>query len=496
MNPSSSLLELNTFAWLREKRREAGTAISLDEVPLREWAQLRKQGMDFVWLMGVWKRSPRARRLALTHPDLIKAYDALLPDWSPEDISGSPYAVYAYEADPFLGAQAGLLSRVRESLREAGMRLILDFVPNHLALDHPWTLEDPGLFLTPKPSILREHPEWFFQTEKGTWLAHGRDPYFFPWTDTVQVNFFSPRLRKKMTEELLKIASCCDGVRCDMAMLGLNSVFSKVWEGAASSPAPSLEFWKAVIPAVKDRYPDFIFMAEVYWDLERPLIEAGFDFVYDKVFYDRLRSGDAVSVREHLRSQKGIEERMLRFIENHDEARAASAFPGPLAFSAALAAAMQPGIRFFHQGQAEGRTQHYPVQLGRWPDFQGDPASESFYRMLGREVQGAVFRKGFWNLPEARPAWEGDVTWRSLFSTAWHWGRDWRLAVVNLSQTRARGRIPWPFAPAGGEKTFLKDLMTGSLFERSGQELRAEGLFIDLGPGEAHFFRSFYGERF
>lgn len=495
MNPSFSLLELNTFAWLREKRREAGTAVTLAEIPAREWARLRKQGFDFLWLMGVWKRSPRARRLALTHPDLIKVYDSLLPGWIPEDITGSPYAVYAYEADPFLGG-SGVLAAAREAMNEAGLKLILDFVPNHLAMDHPWTLEDPSLFVAPTESALSDHPDWFFRTEKGVWLAHGRDPYFAPWIDTVQVNFFSARLRKKMTEELLRIAACSDGVRCDMAMLGLNSVFSSVWEGVVRSPVPPLEFWKAVIPAVKSRYPDFLFMAEVYWDMERTLLEAGFDYVYDKTLYDRLRAGDAAGLRAHLRSQNGIEDRMVRFIENHDEARSAAAFPGALSRSAALAAALQPGIRFFHQGQGEGRVSHYPVQLGRWPEVKPDASSEGFYKILWKELQSAVLRKGFWHLPEAGPVSQGDESWRGLFCTAWNLGREWRLGVVNLSQERAWGRIPWPFAPAGPEKIFLKDLFTGALYERYTAELRAQGLYVELGAGEAHFFRSFYGERF
>jgi len=494
MNPAASLLELNTFAWLTQKRRETQMSLSLSDVPAKEWAKIRKQGFDFIWLMGVWKRSPKAQLLAQTHPNLIQAYDTLLPKWTPEDICGSPYAVYGYESDPFLG-QGDVLAGTREAMKTAGLKLILDFVPNHLAFDHPWTLEDPALFVRGNEANRKEHPEWFFKTEKGVWLAHGRDPYFAPWIDTVQVNFFSARMRKRMTEELLKIAAVSDGVRCDMAMLGLNGIFSKVWNGVFTGTVPTLEFWEAVICGVKDRYPDFLFIAEAYWYTERPLIKAGFDFIYDKVFYDRLRAHDAQDLRMHLKAQDGLVDRMVRFIENHDEARAAKAFPGSWSRSAALAAALQPGIRFFHQGQAEGRTHHFPVQLSRWPEAKPDVALEAFYKMLWKELQTSVLTKGYWHLPEAKPAWEGEESFKGFFVSSWNLGREWRLGVMNLGETRGRARIPWPFA-AESEEVCLKDLLTGTVYKRSAEALREEGLYVELDAGDAHFFKSFYADRF
>lgn len=481
------MMELNTFVWLNRKRREAGRALTLDEVSDAEWESLKQKGFDYVWLMGVWKRSPGARKIALTHPNQIKIYDALLPGWTEADITGSPYAVYGYERDPFLGPPS-VLVKIKKKLNAAGLKVILDFVPNHLAFDHPWTLSHPELFVRASKTDLKNHPGWFFKTEGGAWLAHGRDPYFEPWIDTVQVNFFSAEMREKMTGELLHIAAVADGVRCDMAMLGLNEVFSRVWGETVRLKAPAEEFWKEAIRTVKARYPKFLFMAEVYWDLEKKLLDLGFDLVYDKKFYDQLRAGSADGARRHLLSQEGLETRMVRFIENHDEMRAAEVFLGERSKAAALACALQPGMRFFHDGQAEGAARHIPVQLARGPEEPVHEALKGFYEKLWNECSKPLLKKGLWQILQPRPSWDADPSYHHIMVTAWTLGEDWRLGVLNLAEGRCSARIPWVF-PDLSENLYLEDLFSGVVYQRSQSELKAHGLYVELGPGEVHFFK-------
>ncbi|HPS37580.1 MAG TPA: alpha-amylase family glycosyl hydrolase, partial [Candidatus Omnitrophota bacterium] len=320
MRKHPQLMELNAFFFVSRMSEKYGRKLTLSTVPDEEWRVFADRGFDYLWLMGVWERSPGSRAHAQKEPNLVHAYDMILPGWKKEDVAGSPYAIHNYELDPYLGNPDELF-QLKMKLNGMGIGLILDFVPNHLAFDHPWTVEHSRRFVSGKKEILKAHPEWFFNTANGKKLAHGRDPYFPAWIDTAQVNFWSADLRRAWLETLQKIAKVADGVRCDMAMLGLNEVFREVWGEHISDTQPQTEFWAEVIPRVKQISPNFIFMGEVYWDLDWALMQLGFDFTYDKRLYDRLYYDSPVSVRDHLKADPIYADRCLRFIENHDEER-------------------------------------------------------------------------------------------------------------------------------------------------------------------------------
>ena len=97
--------------------------------------------------------------------------------------------------------------------------------------------------------------------------------------DVIQVNAFNPGLRAAAIATANSIAAQCDGIRCDMAMLMLNDVFRRAWSPRAGRSLPT-EYWQDLIPAIKARYPDVLFIAEAYWDLEYELIQKGFDYCY------------------------------------------------------------------------------------------------------------------------------------------------------------------------------------------------------------------------
>ena len=246
-----------------------------------------------------------------------------MPDYRPQDVVGSPYCVRAYEVDPRLGGRDGL-ARARAALARHGLGLILDFVPNHVAPDHPWTRTNPELFVRGTSQELEDDPGSFVAID-GSVLARGRDPYFPAWPDVVQLNAFAPALRTTVIATLRDIAEQCDGVRCDMAMLMMNDVFSRTWGARVGAP-PAEDYWPTVIPAVRDAHPGFRFIAEAYWDLEWALQQQGFDFCYDKRLYDRLVAGEARQIRPHLSADRQYQQRLVRFIENHDEPRAAAVF--------------------------------------------------------------------------------------------------------------------------------------------------------------------------
>ena len=409
-----------------------------------------------MWLLGVWDRSPEGKRIARE----------LLRDWPADDVGASPYAVRSYNVNPDFGGEEELRT-IRQALRARGLRLLLDFVPNHLARDHSWTTE---------------HPERFVRGPDG--FAYGRDPYFPPWTDTYQLDYRRADVREAMKNELLRISELCDGVRCDMAMLVLRDVFRRTWGG--DFDPPDGEFWPGAIDAVRQRNGDFIFLAEAYWGLEGELRSMGFDFTYDKTLYDRLRNGDAAAVCQHLRVPRHEQDSLARFIENHDEDRAVRAFASPRA--AATIALTLPGLRLIHDGQLEGRSIRIPIQLTRRPDEPPDPSMQKFYAQLLPALRDPVFSTGEWRLLEPKQAWDGNPTHDNFIAFTWTNDEQMRLVVVNLAPTASQCYLQLDAQRLSGGQRYLYDLINDIEYRRSGDELLERGLYLNVPPFFSHVF--------
>jgi glycosidase len=463
------IYEINTWVWLGELSRRYGRTLTLRNVPAGEWDALAELGIDALWLMGVWERSPAGARIAMRNQDLVAAFKRALPDFSPEDNVGSPYCIRDYIADAHLGGADGL-AEARRRLAERDIALILDFVPNHAAPDHAWTAECPEYFIQGDAEDLISDAGSFLQIGNRI-FACGRDPHYPAWPDVLQLNIFCADTRQALTRTVLDVAGQCDGVRCDMAMLGINAVFARTW-GPRAGNEPAQEFWTGLIARVRQQHPDFLFVAEAYWDLEWQLQQQGFDFCYDKRLYDRLDSGNAESVRQHLCAERAYQNRLVRFIENHDEPRAATAFPSSKGFAAAVTAAAVPGARLFHEGQFEGRRIRLPVFLGRRPAEPLDRDTQAFYRTLLNILQSAGLKNGQWGLCEriGRPDSEDDED-----LVAWIWENDGEscLIVVNLSDAPARGQVQLPLRDPSGR-------LWTDLFTKNVHEMNEKGMYVEL----------------
>ncbi len=335
-----TLYEINTWVWLSELSLRTGTSVDLSSVPSAEWDAIAKFGFDAVWFMGVWERSPAGIAIANQNKGLLDDFRRALPDFKPEDNVGSPYCIRRYVVDQHLGGPKGLAT-ARQELAKRGMKLLLDFVPNHVAPDHPWIIEHPEYFVRGNADDARRDPASFINVE-GSVFACGRDPYFPAWPDVLQLNVFQPGLRQAVIDTISEIARQCDGIRCDMAMLLLNQIFERTW-GSRAGQRPPTEYWVDVIPTIKKVHPGFLFVAEAYWDLEWELQQQGFDFCYDKRLYDRLEHENAENVRLHLCADLAYQQKLLRFIENHDEPRAAAAFSRAKEQAAAVVTIFSPG---------------------------------------------------------------------------------------------------------------------------------------------------------
>lgn len=385
--------ELNTRLWLRELSAKAGQRLTLADVPEVEFQKWQQWGVGIVWLMGVWEESQKARAVARTHSGLWRAYQRALPDVSEADIVASPYAVPRYQVSTALGGEAAL-TKFRHRLNEHGIKLMLDFVPNHRALDCDWIDLHPEFFIVVPEPLATQMPD-AVAPHNGLYFACGKDPNFPAWSDTLQLNYANPALHEAMCKELKKVASLCDGVRCDMAMLVLKDVFNRTWGHLGLEMKE--EFWRKAIDAVRSDYTRFLFIAEAYWDTEWTLQQHGFDFVYDKRLYDRIRSCDIAGIKAHLCGDLNYQQKLIRFIENHDEERASVAF-GANHRAAALLTHTVIGAHLLHEGECQGFRTKLPVQLIRRPVEEPDPSLVDFYNRLMRLCQNASITNGDFHL--------------------------------------------------------------------------------------------------
>jgi len=484
--PRPTVYEINTAVWLRRLG-----AATLDAVPPAAWDAIAALPVDAVWLMGVWERSPAGLAIALADPGLEAGNRAALPDLRPDDVIGSPYCVRDYVVDARFGGTAGL-AHARAALADRGLGLILDYVPNHVAPDHDWLVTRPGCFLHGDEEELAQHREAFLRTAGGI-VAKGRDPYFAPWPDVVQLNAYAPALRDAVAELLTGLGGQCDGLRCDMAMLMTNEVFARTW-GERAGPVPAEEFWPQLIGRVRAAHPDLLFMAEAYWEMEWTLQQQGFDLCYDKRLYDRLVHEDAAAVRGHLTAAADYQERLIRFIENHDEPRAAATFaPAGKARAAAVVMATLQGARLFHDGQLDGLRTRIPVFLDRGPDEPVDAELRAFYTRLLAAIAAADIHHGAWQLCDC-DGWPDNASHEQL--VAWTWTNDAgrHLVVVNLADAPAQARVRVPWDDLRGATWTLEERLGGERWDRDGDELAEQGLYVGMGPWEAYLLSSAGGQ--
>ena len=349
-------------------------------------------------------------------------------------------------------------------------------MPNHVAADHPWVTDRPQYLLAGREDDLLLHPEAFMNIAGGVY-AKGRDPYFEPWQDVLQLNAFSTGLRQAAAETIASIGAQCDGVRCDMAMLMTNNVFARTW-GDRAGPAPDSDYWPSLIARAKETYPDFLFLAEVYWDMESTLPQQGFDLCYDKRLYDRLAHDTPDSVRGHLQADGAYQQRLIRFIENHDEPRAAHTFGPARGRAAAVVISTLQGARLYHHGQLQGAQTHLPIQLGRGPEEPPDHDLRTFYRRLLRAAAGARAQSSDWRLCDCTGCSKGPHP--QLIAWGWSNSQARYLVVVNLSPADADGRARLPWRDLAGRTWSFADQLSQERFKCSGDELANEGLRVTL----------------
>ena len=331
------------------------------------------------------------------------------------------------------------------------MKLMLDFVPNHSAVDAPTATTNQKLYMR-APSGKKDPKRY---TDSG--LAYGKDPYFDPWRDVIQWNYWESQTRKFMKDNLLTVLKYADGARCDMAHLVLNDVFGNTWKEELSSwgySRPSTEFWEYAFKEAKSKYPNAILLAEVYEDWEIDLLhKLGFTYCYDKLLLDKLE-GSAYDVNDYIH-YKGeyYWGHVAHFVENHDENRAV-----------------------FNMGSIEKATTE-----------SADSGTVKYYETLMKIIVDPAFKGPnyyfVWNI-------SGDKK-NDFIAYIREKGTSHYLVVVNYSSNYGCAEVPIYNVEGSGNKN-IKEMISGTVYSRNADTMRGVGLTVCMSGYQAQIFKYNY----
>ncbi len=485
INPK--IYEINFRVWIKKFSDNS----TISNIPLNYFQMLRAKGINIVWLMGVWGTCPSVIEKCCFEVGLIQNYNQALHDWKKEDIIGSPYSINQYEVNPDFGSWEDLKA-FKENLNEIGLKLVLDFVPNHFSCDSILVKTNPEYFLQADEEIYKNDTHTYFISEyhPDKFFAHGRDPLFPAWSDTIQINHFNESAREYLTNTLIRLTEVCDGVRCDMAMLQLNNVFKNTWLGVINKfeiQKPKEEFWKYAISKVRNIRKDFLFIAEAYWDLEWDLQQLGFDYTYDKRLLDRLSLHDLIGVKNHLKAEIQFQLKSVRFIENHDEKRAVAKFGKQASMAAAVLMSTIPGMKLYYDGQFEGKKIKLPVQIGKEPVEKESKTIIDFYNKILEITKDKIFNEGNFRQLDAIQSSPNNFKNENMFIFLWQLKNEYKLVVINYSENTSQCRIKLDLETTQNEIIF-EDVFNNMKFIRSVSEIKNPGLYVELKSYGSHIF--------
>jgi glycosidase len=472
------LYEISTRPWLFELSNKYGKSITkLRDIPLEEFDYLKENGIEYVWMMGVWKLGTYGLEF-----DQKMDYSGVLPGWTKDDVIGSPYAISEYTCNPDIGTDDDLIW-LREQLHSRNMKLMLDFVPNHSAVDAPTATSNPKLYIR-APEGKKDSKRY---TDSG--LAYGKDPYFDPWRDVIQWNYWEPETRKFMKDNLMTVLSFADGARCDMAHLMLNDVFGKTWAeelNAWGYSKPENEFWEYAFKEVKSKYPNAIIMAEVYEDWEIKLLqELGFTYTYDKVLLDKLE-GTSYDVNDYIHYKtEEYWSRTAHFVENHDENRAVYNMGSiEKAKAAGTIAATIGGMIFMNHGQWSGLRNKLDVHLRRGADEMEDGGVKKYYQRIMQIVQDPAFTGPHYYFVYNMSGQKKD----DFVAYIREQDDSYYLVVVNYSDNSGCANVPIYNIEGSGDHV-IHEAVDDVEYIRNVDTIKKEGLIVCLNAWQSQIFK-------
>ncbi|CAL6035828.1 Alpha_amylase catalytic region [Hexamita inflata] len=474
-NPN--LLQVSARPWLHELGIQR-----LKDVPDKVLDDIVAQGIDAIYLLGVWEIGQYGYNFDKTDPALIQRYLKVLPDLNIEqDVTSTVFDVVRYSInEKEIGVEADLI-QFRERLHQRGMMLWLDYVSNHAAVDSDLVASNPEYFVQSKTIDPAQ------QYTNGIYYA--KDKYGNLWPEEVQLNHWHPEVLQSRIDDLMLVAKFADGTRADMAMLLINDEFEEIW-GAIVKPQgfkrPADEFWTVAIREVKKVYPNFKLQAEVYWGRNDFLISMGFDYAYDKdkMLYDNLRDKNITSLKKYIRDRNEKLAVGSHFIENHDEKRAAEIFgSNKMANAAGLISYTLPGMRFHFQGQWLGRKNQLDANLRRSYDMEHDMDQNTinFYNILLPLLDDEIWHTGQYVFREVTGTSDCD----KLMAWTWELEGEMALIIVNYTPNKASGKVK---LSVNQNEIHFEEKLFGESYTVSKDELERNGFFTIVEPWEGHIY--------
>ncbi len=402
--PNVVLIAKITYVWLDQLSKKYRREIKrLDQIPDEELDLLRERGINALWLIGVWERSPASKK--------IKHLTGML------DAEGSAYSIYEYVISSDLGGYEAFQElKGRAELR--GIRLAGDMVPNHTGIDAKWVSEHPEWYIQvdqpPFPSYTFNGPNLSnnprigiyledhyydntdaavvfkrvdFETGKERYIYHGNDGTQMPWNDTAQLNYLLPEVRKAIIDVIIQIAKLFPIIRFDAAMTLTKKHFQRLWFPIPGSGGdiPSRaefamtkeefdrhmprEFWREVVDKIAEEAPDTLLLAEAFWLLEGYFVRVlGIHRVYNSAFMNMLKAEENKEYRKLIKNALEFDPRILKrfvnFMNNPDEETAVVQFgKGDKYFGVCTLLATLPGLPMIGHGQIEGFREKYGMEF-------------------------------------------------------------------------------------------------------------------------------------
>jgi hypothetical protein len=485
----NKLFLINTRAWLAQLR-VANPEASLLSAGEEFWLSIKNKGFDGVWLLGIWDNAPTKLQGQHVATKYIDQYRKILPDITEGDIVDSCFAINDYTVSLDVGSREEVLE-LKEMLNQYGLKLILDFVPNHFHYYSDLITENRDVFIHGNQTDLNALGIDCYELGQD-WIAHGRDPYTGSWSDTAQINWLSSKAHEFMTSKLESVAEICDGVRCDMAMAILPEAFEHNWGHAlnklSTGQSDQSSWWETVIPHIRNIKGDFTFIGECYWELQASLLDSGFDFVYDKDFYDCIITHDVPQIKTALLNKPHLPHSVI-FLDNHDEQRSAARLTPSQIQPAAILQAALPGLKLYYQGQEEGSKVTLPMQISRGPYEQLNQEVYDWYQNVFEITKDPVFVLGDFELVDPIDLDDQNQTSANLVAFKRTYKQKTYIVVVNYSLKRSKGFIP--FVPEINDrltKIVFEDKLTGQSYEYTRNLLMTHHLYVELAPWQSHVF--------
>ncbi len=503
--PRVVMMAKNTYVWLDQlSRRFEREVVRLDQIPDEALAELAHRGVNALWLIGLWERSPASR----TIKQLRGQTDAV----------ASAYALYDYVIAGDLGGEEAY-ERLREAAARHGLRLASDMVPNHVGIDGRWVIEHPSWFVQvtepPFPSYRFDGPElstdprvsvkiedrYFDDTDAAVvfqrrdtatgdtrFVYHGNDGTAMPWNDTAQLDYLNAEVREAVIQTILAVARRFPIIRFDAAMTLARKHVRRLWypepgqggaipsrarygalDDAAFDAAMPHEFWREVVDRVAREAPDTLLLAEAFWMMEGFFVRTlGMHRVYNSAFMHMTKNEDGRGYRDLMKEtlvfDPQIMKRFVNFMNNPDEESARVQFgDGDKYFAVATLLATLPGLPMIGHGQFEGYREKYGMEF-RAPRTDESP-DERLLARHDRELVPLLHRRAqFAEVERFRlfdvTAADGSVL-EDVYAFSNHAMGSGSLVLVNLRFQRSEGSLQRSVAfqtGAGGERR--EDLAT------------------------------------